>query len=191
MNFPGNCFYDHDNNKMWIDVPKNGSKSISHHLLRMGWKNGNYIDDQIYDYEAIVVVRDVVGRWKGSTIEICYHHVQYNNFDFANFSHWFDLKNFKGFEQRNDLHHRPTSFFTSKLTNITYIAMDSRFEESVEKHLGIADLKTINSTADNQHKIAIEPYVDQLLLDEQFKSKLLDIYNDDQKIYLKHRHVDK
>ena len=183
MNFPGNCFYNHKEQKMWLDIPKNASKSISHHLLRMGWKNGNYIKDNKYHYEAVIVVRDVIDRWKGSTIEICYHHAQYNKFDFSNFDQWFGSRNWKNFERRGDIHHQPLSYFCRDLINPHYIAMDSNFLETVKNVLGIENLKTINSTLDNEHKIKIEPYVDELLSDSQFIDKLYNYYKDDQDIF--------
>lgn len=184
MNFPGNCFYNHVEKRMWVEIPKNASKSISHHLLyNMGWKNGNYIKDNIYDYEPIVIVRNSIDRWKGSTIEICYHHMQYNKFDFTGFEQWFQNKNFKNFEKRGDLHHQPISYFCKNLSNMKYIAMDENFKENVKSTFGIENLKTINSTAENEHKRKIEPYVDEILKDENFITKLKQFYKEDIELF--------
>jgi len=184
MNFPGNCYLNHTERKMWLDIPKNASKSVSHDLMRMGWKNGNYIRDSIYDYEAIIVVRDVVERWKGSTIEVCYHHLQYNNFKFDNFAAWFERKNWKNFKSIGDLHHQPLSYFCRDLTNPTYIAMDKNFKLNISKALGINDVKKYNSTIENEHKLKVEPYVNELLSDPAFIEVLLEYYKEDQVLFL-------
>jgi hypothetical protein len=184
MNFPGNCFYKHDEKKMWIEIPKNASKSISHHLLRMKWKNGNYIEDKTYDYEAIIVVRDVIDRWKGSTLEICYHHAFHNKFDLSKFEPWFFSRDWKNFVKRGDIHHQPLSYFCKNLTNPHYIAMDSNFDENVKNSLGITNLKTINSTKENTEKLKLKPYVDELLTDQSFLEKLYDYYKEDQELFL-------
>lgn len=184
MDFPGNCLYNHSQKKMWLDIPKNASKSISYHLLNMGWKNGNYIDDEIYDYQTFIIVRDVLDRWKGSTIEICYHHVQYNLFDFTDFGKWFKENNWKEFDKNIDLHHQKLSFFNEGLSNIKYIAMDRNFEYNVKNNMNIQDdIIQRNSTIENEHKLKIKPYVDELLSDETFRNKIYDFYEDDQRIF--------
>jgi hypothetical protein len=184
MNFPGNCLYNHKEEKMWLDIPKNASKSISHHLLKMGWKNGNYIEDKKHHYEAVIVVRDVISRWKGSTIEVCYHHIHHAKYDFLNFETWFTNKNWKSFDRIGDLHHQPLSYFCRDLIKPRYIAMDSRFSRNVKDILAIEDLRTINSTIENEHKVKIETYVNELLLDDVFINKLLQYYAEDQTIFL-------
>jgi hypothetical protein len=184
MNFPGNCFYNHIGRKMWLDIPKNASKSISHDLMKMGWENGNYIKDSIYDYEAIIIVRDVVGRWKGSTIEVCYHHLMHNNFKFDNFTTWFEKKDWKNFKSIGDHHHQPLSYFCRDLINPKYIAMDKNFKLNIYNVLGISELKTINSTIENEHKLKVEPYVNELLSDPAFVEILLEHYKEDQALFL-------
>ena len=191
MNFPGNCFYNHKEQKMWLDIPKNASKSVSHNLLKMGWKNGNYIKDKNHHYEAVIVVRDVVSRWKGSTIEICYHHIHHSKYYFSNFEHWFNSRNWENFEKRGDLHHQPLSYFCRDLHNPHYIAMDNNFSKTINDVLGINDLRTINSTVENEHKLRIEPYVDELLVNTDFMKKLLDYYAEDQAIFLAASNISK
>ena len=185
MNFPGNCFYNHEEKRLWIDIPKNASKSVSHHLrYNLKWKNGNYIHDQIFDYESIIVVRDPIDRWKGSTIEVCFHHLFHNKYDFTNFEIWLQRRNWKNFDRIGDLHHQPLSYFCSnKLTNKKYIAMNENFAKTVESVFGIKDLVTLNTTADNEYKKQIEPYIDEILSDESFLNKLKGFYKEDIELF--------
>lgn len=185
MNFPGNCYFNHSKKRVWIDIPKNASKTIGHHLRRSkDWKNGNYIEEGIYSYNAYAVIRDPIKRWRGSTIEIAFHHLQYNNFNYDLLPEWFMHKDWKNFEKRHDLHHLTVDYFTKGLENITWIPLNRNFEELVKTYLEIEEpLEWMNSTEENEHKKRIEPYVDELLDDSAFISKLKDYYRRDFEIF--------
>lgn len=185
MSFPGNCFYEHSQKRLWIDIPKNASKSISQHLrFKLKWKHGNYVKDNIFDYESIIVVRDPIQRWKGSTIEVCFHHLFHNKYSFENFETWLERKNWKNFDRIGDLHHKPISWFCdNRLSNKKYIAMDKNFNQTVESIFGIKDLVTLNTTADNKYKKQVEPYIDEILSDESFLNKLKEYYKEDIELF--------
>lgn len=185
MNFPGNCFFNHNKKKVWIDIPKNASKSIGYHLRNsQDWKNGNYIEENIYNYKAYAVVRDPIKRWKGSTIEIAYHYVHYTKYDYSLLERWFAAKNWKNFEKINDLHHKKLDYFTNGLQDITWISLDNTdFEQNIKYHLGIEeDLVKLNSTEENEAKKYIEPYVNEILSDSEFVIKLKNFYATDYEI---------
>lgn len=185
MNFPGNCFFNHAEKKVWIDIPKNASKSVGYHLRRSpNWKNGNYIEEKIYDYTAYAVVRDPIKRWKGSTIEVAYHYIHYIKYDYSRLEKWFEAKNWKNFDRINDLHHKKLDYFTKGLQNINWISLDSSdFEQTIKQHLDIEeDLVRLNSTEENEAKKHIEPYVDKILSDHVFINKLKSFYATDYEI---------
>jgi len=181
MNFPGNCYFNHRERKMWIDIPKNASKTIGHHLRASNdWVNGNYIQEGIYDYRAYAVIRDPIKRWRGSTIEIAFHHLQYNDFDYSVLGDWFKEKDWKNFEKKHDLHHLNTSYFVQGIGDLTWIPLNKNFETLVQSYLGISEpLVNFNTTDDNLHKRYIEPYVDEILSDPSFVQKLKTYYEDD------------
>lgn len=183
--YNGNCLYNHPQRKMWVDVPKCASKSISKSLMNIQWLSGNYVEDNIYDYNSVVVVRDVLDRWKGSTLEICYHHIQYNYYDLSNFESWFYDKDWKNFVVLNDIHHYEISFFTKGLQNIDYVAMDDKFEERLKQKLGITSLSSVNRTKDNEYKVKVKQYVDDLLSDDAFVNKIYEYYKTDQDTFEK------
>lgn len=184
MNFPGNCYFNHEKRKTWIDIPKNASKTISHHLLRSkNWKPGSFVKEKIYDYNSYAIIRDPIDRWRGSTIEVAYHYFHIKNYDIIELEKWLEHKNWKNFDSIGDLHHQRMSYFVGGLTNITWISLDNNFEEKIKLHLGIdPPLVKINATEENEYKKIIAPYIDDMLSDNNFIDKLLLYYESDYNI---------
>ena len=184
MNFPGNCFVNHDNKKMWIDIPKNASKSIGWHLRRSpDWKNANYIQDKIYDYKTYAIVKDPIQRWRGSTIELAFHFLFHNKYDYSLLGEWFKVRDWKNFESKGDIHHFNIEYYTQGLNDIVWIPIDDKFEETVCNYLEINEpLVKLNSTEENEHKKHIEPHLDKILSDLEFINKLKNFYARDYEI---------
>lgn len=172
---------------MWVDIPKNASKSVSHYLMKVckdPWIPGNFIQDSIYDYHAICVVRDVLDRWRGSTLEVCHYPINHGKLTYSEFGDWFDKQNWKNFDTKGDLHHKPISFFTDGLSRIQYVALDRHFESSIQNAFNTTEsLPKINATKNNEIKKMIEPYVDFLLEDIEFVNKIYKYYAEDQLIF--------
>ena len=177
----GKCFYNQTEKKLWVEIPKNASKTVSHHLIRSSlWKNGNYIHDNLFDYKCYAIIRDPIQRWKGSTIELASHHMLHNKNNYDLLPQWFKTRNLKNFTFINDIHHRKMEYFTEGLQNVTWIAMDENFEQSIKYHLGIKeDLVKLNSTLENEVKTHIVPYVEEILSDSDFVNKLKQFYKED------------
>ena len=181
MSFQGKCFVNHDSKKIWIEIPKNASKTVSHHLFRSRlWKNGNYIHDDLFDYKSYAVIRDPIQRWKGSTIELASHHMLHNKNNYGLLPQWFENRNLKNFSFVNDIHHRKMEYFVDGLKNVTWVAMDKNFEQSIKYNLDIKeDLVKLNCTKENEVKKRIVPYVEKILSDEDFVAKLKQYYKED------------
>ena len=189
MSFPGNCYYNHDKKIMWLDIPKNASKSVSRHLwISKEWKSGNYIEDGIYDYKAYGVIREPISRWFASTVEIAYHHLQSRLFNYSVIEPWFKAHEYYvEFDRKRNLHHQRMDYFVSdKIKDMNWIAMDERFEDRICNALGIEKpLFRLNIAEENEHKLELRKHIEHLKNDETFMTKLKEYYKPDTEIFEK------
>jgi len=71
-------------------------------------------------------------------------------------------------------------YFVDGLKNVTWVAMDKNFEQSIKYNLDIKeDLVKLNCTKENEVKKRIVPYVEKILSDEDFVAKLKQYYKED------------
>lgn len=179
----GKCLVNDKLETIWIEIPKCASKSISHSLLANAWKDNNWLDNTILKkYNAVAIFRDPVKRWIGSTIELCFHHLEHNRYDFENFREWFDNQDFYNFDKNLDLHHLPQHVFLLDfpLDNIEIVNLGSRnFASKLHKSLKIQKLSNKNQTKTNIFKTEIEPFVIELLEKTDIEDKILDFYQRD------------
>jgi hypothetical protein len=180
--FQGNCYVHNNSKKLWIEIPKNASKTISYHLYKSpNWRNGNYIKEGLYDYSHYAIIRDPIKRWERSTLEICMHYLHYTKYDYISFDRWFKAKDWKNFDKMGNIHYFKMDFYTHGLDNVKWISLDdANFEENVRSIFEIEEkLMKINSTEENEFKKSIENYINEILSDSEFIQKLKDYYADD------------
>lgn len=183
-NHIGKCLVSDQECKFWVNIPKNASNSVSYHLLRQKrWYDDNWFNNpKILKYKGIVVLRDPLSRWKGSTLELCYHHIERNQWKTDNFEEWFEKRNFFNFDKNLDLHHvRQVDFLRGlDLDQLTFVYVDDYFEKEICRVLDIASpLKQINIASQNKYKMLIEPYVTQMLENTELLEKIKNFYEDD------------
>ena len=131
----GKCLVGNVDQQYWINIPKNASNSISYHLLtQKKWKDGNWlIDTDIKNFQGVVVLKDPLDRWRGSTLELCYHFIERNDWKIDNFDFWFYKKNFFEFDRSLDLHHVRQVDFLQALDcdKLKFVYIDTNFEQNI------------------------------------------------------------
>lgn len=180
----GKCLASDLERKYWINIPKNASNSISFHLLRQKqWRDSNWLTDtKIIDYHGVVVLRDPISRWQGSTLELCYHYLERSHWSTENFNEWFKKRNFFEFDRNLDLHHvRQIDFLHSlELDTLKFVYMNCEFETSICKSLDISPpLKKINISSENAYKKLVKSHVEELLENHELVEKIREFYQDD------------
>ena len=179
----GKCLCDHTIKHMWINIPKNGSNTVSGHLLDMRWEDDNWnTHPEIKDYRSTVVVRDPLRRWKGSAIELSYHYLEHNRWSFEGFDEWFVERDFSNFERSMDIHFlKQTDFLINlNIADLIFIPMDVDFNSRVQKEFGITQgIREQNITRENELKVQITPYVNRLLENNQLVEKIKHFYRQD------------
>lgn len=180
-NHIGKCLADESAKHAWVNIPKNASNTISHHLLfGLKWKDNNWIKNNLEDFIFYAIIRDPIKRFIGSTIELCYHHLQHNKYNFDNFDKWFKDRDFVNFDKNVDLHFVRQIDFLHKLDfkKIKFIPLDKNFNQYLKNEFNIPHVKNINVTNENQIKIKIKPFAESLIT-ESFRKKLIEFYAED------------
>ena len=179
----GKCLCDHSQRHAWVNIPKNGSNTVSGHLLEMNWTDDNWLKNtQITEYRTVAVIRDPLKRWKGSAIELSYHYLEHNYWSFDGFEEWFRERDFYTFDVDVDLHFlRQTDFLTNlNIDNVTFIPMDTNFNQRIKDEFQIhRPIFEQNITRENQLKMKLEPYVSKLMENSILIEKIFDFYKSD------------
>jgi hypothetical protein len=71
----GGCYYSHEHQTKWINVPKNASSTLKEVFgTALGWPRGNYLNDPtLASYKTIVVLRDPIERWISAIVQYGFH----------------------------------------------------------------------------------------------------------------------
>lgn len=181
----GRCLVNYDIKHLWVNIPKNGSNTVSGHLLKLNWKDDNWFDNKnLLDFKKTVVLRDPINRWKGSVIELCYHHLEHNHWSFDNFDSWFVSKDFQNFDKWLDIHFLPqSSFLYNLVNNISFVPMDANFNNCIREEFVITGpIQEKNITKNNSYKLKIIPCVESLMSNSDLLEKIKTFYQEDYKL---------
>jgi len=175
----GLCMVNYKKQLLWVDIPKNASKSISKPLINnKDWEVADFTKINVLrNYTAVAAIRDPLTRWIGCTLELCAHRILHHK-SFEGFEEWFMHRNFVDFEINLDLHHRPQCDFLAGLLNLKLYLMDCHnFSKNICAALNIlGPLPHINATKESDIKNYAKPYVDSILT-EALKDKIKDLIN--------------
>lgn len=181
----GKCLTDAQSH-VWVNIPKNGSNTVSGHLLEMDWKDDNWlVNPQLLDYKITAVMRDPLKRWKGSAIELSYHFLEHNYWSFEGFEEWFVNRDFYNFNVDVDLHFlKQTDFLTGlPVEKVSFIPMDANFNERIKTEFSITrKIFEQNITKENELKVKLTPYVNQLMENKDLIDKIIKFYEPDYKL---------
>jgi len=166
---------------VWVEIPKNGSNSISHELSRYSWKSFKWHDQDISHKRAFAFTRCPLQRFKGCVLELCFHHLWYNKCEtgdaWQGFDEWFEnVGDFRNFENRFNIHFIPQiSFFMGlDIRNIELYDMGDKVN-------GVPYCfdNTINITAENEYKKHLIGRVEALIAEPGMQEKLQWFYEKD------------
>lgn len=179
----GKCYVNHELKKFWIEVPKNGSKTISHHIWSQGWVDGDFMNDDLEGYEPSIVLRDPLQRWLSGSLEISFQLYHYFNYDIKKFKERFYNFDFRNFEIRENIHLLKYTDLIGTLdkSNIKYFFLeDPEFETKIKEYYNIEDeLYYVDRTDTNTRKEEIFSYIKNIYDEPGFVDKLNEFYKED------------
>lgn len=146
MDYHGRCLVDERYKRIWVNIPKNASNSISKVLLNHGWKAGNFNERQeLQWYKPFVVLRDPLKRWQGSMAEITRHKIEAGA-DKKELDDFYEGKTYFDEAFYSDIHFIPQVKWLEGLqwNDIDFFWMS--YMPSLERYLGYGSIPHMNSS---------------------------------------------
>lgn len=80
----GSCYCSPDKSTMYVNIPKNASTWANANFRSLGWRESNFLAENLDYSTAIVALRDPVDRWCSGITEYLYlNHPTFTSYDYT------------------------------------------------------------------------------------------------------------
>ena len=178
-------------NTVFIPIPKNSSSYIGQLLLKNGWEIGNFLNTDLTNKHAIVLIRDPIDRWiSGMTQYLCSALLKNGRTSSDIINNWNSIVEDLVFDQIIfDDHTEKQVYFIHGIPreNCVFFNSAKHPEQAIKNYLttqGI-DLNTDmdidrNQTQGNEHKELLVNFLrNQLTQNPNLTTRLMNIYRED------------